>query len=83
MMTPDEANLAARRHFARTGVRCIRAAINGEDRVNDLTSYVAWRREGIRAALKGDGDHTFTHRQMAHYLQTGECVPLFTRKDAV
>lgn len=80
MAFKPETIIATRRHFARIGVRCIRAAINNVDRVNDLPRYIAWRRAGIRASLAGESDNSFTFWQHAHYLETGECVPFLPRK---
>lgn len=73
---PQAAILQAREHFAQIGRDCIAEAESGEVRVNDLASYREWRREGIRAVLAGEEDHTFAFRQMAHFFAFGECVPL-------
>jgi hypothetical protein len=75
-MTPEQAIAATRQHFADNALACIAEAESGAVRVGDLSSYIAWRRESARAALAGEHDHTFTFRQHAHYLQTGECVGL-------
>ncbi len=51
-------------------------AISGEVRVNDLNTYIEWRKSNIVASLIGLSDHTVAFLQMAVYIQTGESVPL-------
>lgn len=79
-MTPEQAITATWQHFADNALACIAEAESGAARVNDLPAYVAERREFARAALAGEHDHTFTFRQHAQYLQTGECVGLLGEK---
>ena len=69
-----------REHFAELGRQCIADAKSGATYVNDLPSYVIWQRANIKRFLAGDFDHTFTFLQRAHWLQTGECLPFFSRK---
>lgn len=68
-----------REHFADISRRCIEGARSGEMRVNDLPRYIAWQEQCIADSLAGKSDHTFTFLQRAHYLQTGECVPLLSK----
>jgi hypothetical protein len=65
---------ATRQWFADNAQGCIDEAVSGVVRVNDLASYIEWRREQIADSLAGKGDHTFTFLQRAHTLQTGECI---------
>lgn len=65
-----------RQHFAQICNDCIAGAINGEWKVNDLSSYIIWQTDMLARTLAGQYDHTFTHLQFAHFLATGECVPL-------
>lgn len=66
-----------RAHFVDIYQRCIEEARDGTTRVNDLESYVAWQLDCISEMESGKGDHSFTFLQRAHWLQTGESVPLF------
>ena len=68
--------LATRNWYAENAQACIDEAVSGEVRVNDLATYIEWRKSLIVASLIGLSDHTVTFLQMAVYLQTGECVPL-------
>jgi hypothetical protein len=77
-LTPETLQ-ATREHFADIGRRCIEGATAGEFFVNDLSSYVAGEREKIADSLAGKNDHTFTFLQRAHWIQTGECLPLFAK----
>lgn len=74
--TIGRAVLKTRQHFAAISFRCIVDAESGATRVNDLESYVAGEWEAIRASLAGENDSSFTFRQMVHFFETGECVPL-------
>lgn len=75
-LTP-ETILRTRHHFADISRQCIEAARSGEDRVNDLPGYIAWREAAI-ADIMDESDTRFsvTFLQRAHYLQTGESVAL-------
>lgn len=66
----------AREWFAANARACIADAQLGAFRVNDLPRYVAEREQYAVDALAGAYDHTFTFRQLAYWLQTGECVAL-------
>lgn len=69
---------ATRQWFADNAQACIDEVLSGEVRVNDLASYVEWRKQMIVGALAGKGDNTFAFLQRAYEFQTGECVPLFS-----
>lgn len=71
-----ESMQATRQWFADNSQACIEAALSGEDRVNDLDGYVAWRRQAIADSLAGKGDHTVAFLQRAYFIQTGESVAL-------
>ena len=75
-MIDEQAIIETRAHFADLCLRCIEDAQTGETRVNDLDRYVEQQTRSRIATLAGENDHTFTHRQYAHYLQTGVCVAL-------
>jgi hypothetical protein len=64
-----------REHFAEIERKCIEEAISGKVRVNDLPRYIEWCEQNIVDHLAGKNDHTFTFRQYAHWLKTGDCVP--------
>lgn len=68
-----------RGYFADLCTECIHDAQSGKTFVNDLARYVAWQEQLSADYLAGKGDHTLTFLQRAHWLQTGECVPLFSR----
>jgi hypothetical protein len=68
-----------RQWFADNAQACIDGAESGRTQVNDLGRYVAWRRQCIADSLAGKGDHTFAFLQRAHFIQTGESVPLLAR----
>lgn len=68
-----------RKHFADIARDCITDAGSGVTFVNDLESYKAWQMSVLDDALTGKMDHTFTFLQRAHWLQTGECLPLLSR----
>ena len=68
--------LATRNWYAENAQLCIDEAVSGEVRVNDLDTYIEWRKSNIVASLIGLLDHTVAFLQMAVYIQTGESVPL-------
>jgi hypothetical protein len=70
--------MATREHFAANAQACIDEAVSGAVKVNDLPNYIEWRKEQIADALAGKDDHTFTFVQCAHWIQTGECIGLFS-----
>jgi hypothetical protein len=77
-LTPETMQ-ATREWYAENARQCIAEAESGAVRVNDLPSYVAWREQAIADSLAGKGDHTFAFLQRAHFIQTGECVPLLSK----
>lgn len=67
---------ATRKWFADNSQACINEVLSGEQRVNNPESYIAWRKEAIEQALRGDFDRSLAFIQRAVALQTGECVPI-------
>lgn len=67
---------AARQWCADNATACIAEAQSGEVFVNDLPSYIDWQNKRAADALAGKFDSSFTLRQRAHFIQTGECVAL-------
>lgn len=68
--------ILTRQYFADLSRACIDEALSGDVQVNDLPSYVQFHERLICAFLIGDYDDTFTFRQRAHFIQTGECLGL-------
>ena len=77
-MTQAEATLATRQHFANVIAECIADARSGKLKVNDIERYIREWGDDLSRTINGEYDHTFTHRQHAHYLLTGECFALLT-----
>lgn len=86
-LTPD-AIAKCRDWFIANARASIAEAVSGRTYVNDLADYIAWR-EGHIAEWeamdletgKGDcpGGFSFAFLQRAHFIQTGESVPLLPR----
>jgi hypothetical protein len=77
----SEATIAATRQwFADNAQACIDEVMSGDVKVNDVVSYVKWRKEQIADSLAGRSDHTFTFVQRAHTIQTGECIAFFNQR---
>lgn len=74
----EEIIIKTREHFVAVERACIEEAVSGNVRVNDLESYVKWCERNISEHYSGENDHTFTFRQYAHYLETGEYVPFLS-----
>lgn len=72
----QETILLTRKWFADNALACIAEVEDGSVKVNDKESYYIWCRKRHDASLNGDNDHTFTFRQRAWYIQTGECIAL-------
>lgn len=77
-LTPETMQ-RTREHFAQIYRDCIAEAQSGAVFVNDLASYVAWHETLMADCMAGKDDHTFTFLQRAHYLQTGESVPMLPK----
>ncbi|MDR5812032.1 hypothetical protein QCE62_00320 [Caballeronia sp. LZ033] len=75
-LTPETIT-ATHAWFANNAQACIDEAVSGAVRVNDLSSYVAWRQQDIDRHRAGIGGTSFAFLQRAYYIQTGESVPLF------
>ncbi|MOA24406.1 hypothetical protein D3C78_1450810 [compost metagenome] len=72
----NESILNARQWFIENLQACIREAQAGTFHVNDLPAYVANCQKRIKEFEEGRNDHTFSLRQTAYYIQTGESLPL-------
>lgn len=72
MQLTQESILAARQQIADNAQAVIGEAI----RVNDLPGYIRQMQERAELALSGQFDHTLSFRQLAYYLQTGDCPAL-------
>lgn len=79
MVCSEEIINKTREHFAVIHRRCIDNVRNGTKVVNNPESYIAWRETAIKDGLAGKYDHTLSFQQMAHYLETGECVSLLSK----
>jgi hypothetical protein len=66
----------ARKWFAENALACIEEVKSGNVKVNDPEKYFASCKQRAEDAIAGKGDHTFTFRQRAYYIQTGKCEPL-------
>lgn len=72
----QESIQAARQWFADNATACIAEAQSGAVFVNDLPAYIDWQKKRHADALTGKFDSSFTFRQRAYFIQTGECVAL-------
>lgn len=72
----SETILTTRQWFADNDQACIDEAVSGQVRVNDLPSFIEWKKQSIVDGLAGKWDHTFTFLQRAYFIQTGESVAL-------
>ncbi len=72
----SETILATRQWFADNDQACIDEAVSGQVRVNDLPSFIEWKKQSIADGLVGKWDHTFAFLQRAYFIQTGESVAL-------
>jgi hypothetical protein len=77
-----------REHFAENKRACARVCVEygqhgplqeGGFHVNGREEYVAQCARDAEAFLAGEYDYSFTFAQRAHYLQTGESIPLFSK----
>lgn len=57
----------------------IDATLSGQDRPNNPEKWIAYWQRHIEDVREGRADRTFYFRQRAHYLDTGECVPVLAR----
>lgn len=74
-LTPETIK-ATRQWFADNALACIAEAESGSVFVNDPKSHREWCMQRHADALAGRSDHTLTFLQRAHWIQTGEMVPL-------
>lgn len=75
-MTHTEAVQKTREMFRDLHTSCIKDAAAGAFHVNDLESYARWELDLANKSRAGQFDNSFTFRQHAHYLLTGECIAL-------
>lgn len=74
----EETIIKTRKWFAQNCLDCIEEAESGKVFVNDLDTYRQWRLQSREDDLNGKNDNTFTFLQRAHFIQTGESVPMFS-----
>jgi hypothetical protein len=74
----EEITLRTREWFIENARGCIEDAVSGRVAVSDLGEYVRWQEDAIEGTRRGESDHTFAFLQRAHFIKTGECVPLLT-----
>jgi len=55
---------------------CIKEAVSGEVRVNNLQSYVEWQEKCISDIVEGRQRISLSFLQQAYYLQTGKSIAL-------
>jgi hypothetical protein len=72
-----ETILKTRLWFVQNDLNCIRGAVKGEFRVNNLKEYNEWRMRKAIQRLVGNDRPSLAFLQRALYIQTGECVPIF------
>lgn len=86
----QETILATRQHFADLCNTCIINAVEygtiPKDQlppekffVNDLLRYMVQENQKAEDFLAGKNDNSFTFWQRAYWLQTGECIGLFSK----
>lgn len=86
----QETIVRTRRYFADNCTLCAASAVEydsipkdqlqeGKFFVNDLAGYIADRQAVALDFIEGKNDNSFTFWQRAHWLQTGECVALFSK----
>jgi hypothetical protein len=76
-LTPETIQ-ATRQWYADNAQACIAEAESGEVFVNDLPSYIAWRKESAADSLAGKYDHSLSFLQRAYFIQTGISVPILS-----
>ena len=75
-MTREDAIRLTRLHFVRLNLDLARDAKRGLfPKHNDPIKMSDHFRSEAKATLSGRDDDTFTFRQYAHFLMTGNCVP--------
>lgn len=79
MKYTEETIFKTRQWFAGNSFACIAEAVSGKVKVNDLARYIKDCEADAMSALNGEQDHTFAFLQRAHFIQTGESVPLLSK----
>lgn len=72
----NEIIIRTRQYYIDLCNTCIREALEGSTRVNDLFFYIQWQKRQIERIESGFEDNTFTFLQHAHYMQTGQLKAL-------
>lgn len=78
----EESMQACRQWFIDNQQACIDGALDGTLGLAshvDVNRYVEFCKQNQQYFASGEGDHTFTFMQRAHYIQTGECVALLPK----
>lgn len=82
----EETIIATRQWYADNATECISQArlyieTDGAQgfRVNDIDRYTKWNEKCAADSLAGLSDNNFAFMQRAYFIQTGECVPLFSK----
>lgn len=73
----EETIQKTRKWFSDNAIACIEEAKSGKVYVNDLERYTKLNLKSSKEYLEGSHQITFTFLQRAHFIQTGESVPLF------
>lgn len=71
--------LKTRKHFISINNECINDVKSGKLIVNDPNLYIKNNLNEIKKINDGDFDNCFTFMQHTYYLQTGECVGMFSK----
>ena len=74
----DETIQKTRKWFSDNAIACIEEAKSGKVYVNDLEYYTELNIKSSKEYIEGKHDHVFAFLQRAHFIQTGESVPLFS-----
>ncbi|WP_405101529.1 hypothetical protein [Oceanobacillus sp. FSL H7-0719] len=72
----EETIQKTRKWFHDNCIACIEEAKSGKVFVNDLEYYCKWESGSAKEYMEGKHDHVLAFLQRAHYIQTGESVPL-------
>lgn len=75
-MLTAESIATTRAYFVDNAYACIVEVLDGRVKVNDLEGYIATCELRALQHSLGKWDHTFTFRQHAMWVQTGECHAL-------
>lgn len=65
----------ARNWFYQNKKECLKQALSGEIRVNDIDDYRDQCETYMKDVMSGKYDKCFAFLQMCEYIQTGQCTP--------